>query len=152
MAKNNASGFGKKAQGGFTLLDTIVAMLMIYIIIVAGLDVHVLVKRLHNQQTDMVRALYLAASEIEDLKYQNSLSSLNFQLDADPIVNPHSVAAGHTLFDRGSIPSGWTMTYIVTSRANTLPNNTQWNYKEVNVTCRYNQDPAREITLTGYVF
>ena len=128
------------------MVDIILAMVLIAILMVAGLNFATLAKGLKAKQDERLHAVFLASSMIEKLKYlsQYAWGTENKDLRAgfyDYTKTPIHIKP----------PAGWKIEYLVTDKI-WEPGNPTTEYKEVYVTCTYGSAPQRTITLKGYVF
>lgn len=134
-----------KTLKGFTFPDLLVGIIIIAIITVAGLQVNEIAGNMQKVQQKRLQAIYIAVSQIEDLKkYAAQYGILQTQFDIGT----------HAKTDAVTLPSGYTLSYVITDRrwdepTHTASPNYPFHYKEIDVTCGYGQ---KNVTLKGYVY
>lgn len=137
----------KKITRGFTLLDLIIASVLVGIIMIAGVSFLSFARQMHEEQEDAIKAAYYAASQIEDLKYLTMRFSAIFD-EANSVLSAGTNKPPTTKIT-GILPAGYTLVYRVV--------NSYWenpdlvDYKEITVTCTYPKH-GRSVSLTGYVY
>lgn len=129
---------------GFTLVEIIVSMVIIFILALVGLSSDVLQRPLLRNIHDRYTAACLASSQVEDLKR----TSRNFYTDPALSSGTHNES---TLTD---IPDGFTLTYTVGDRFKWIedgisPADKIPDYKIIRVNCAYGNN--NQVQLTGYI-
>jgi len=122
---------------GFTLVDSIVAMIIIVLTVLAAIFADFLLTSSINDAQDKYTAITLIGSQVEDLKAIARHSYSHEALDEDVLHNT-------TL---SSIPDGFSISYLMSN--DSWPedgDDDDTDYKTVTVLCTYGDENQRRVT------